>query len=164
KANLAFFPAFPGLAAVVAMLPAVGPAAAAVLVANLAGAGATAAVWWFARLRLGDEVAVRAALLFALFPASVILSMAYPGPVLAAALSLGGLLSGRWWLAGIAGAIATASRPTAAVLVVCATWQAAVAWRRDRDRGAVVAPLLTAAGIASWFAYLWARTGEPLAW
>lgn len=166
KANLAFFPAYPGLAALVAALPGLGPHGAAVLVANLAGAAATAAVWWSTRLRADPAVATRAGVLFALLPASVILSMAYAEGVMiaAAAVCLGGLLSRRWLLAGAAGALATASRPTAAVLVACAAWQALVAWRRDGDRRALLAPLLTATGGVGCSAYLWARTGEPLAW
>lgn len=166
KANLAFFPAYPGAAALVAALPGIGPRGAAVLVANVAGAAATAAVWWFARLRGDDAAAVRAGILFALLPSSVILSMAYAEPVMiaAAATSLGALLAQRWLLAGAAGAVATASRPTAAVLVVCAAWQALVAWRRDGDGRALLAPLLTAAGAAGYLAYLWGRTGQPLAW
>jgi len=47
--------------------------------------------------------------------------------------------------------------------VSCA-WSAGIAVRRDRNFGALVAPLLAPLGFVTYMAYLWRHTGELTAW
>src|SRR5262249_8844149 len=74
------------------------------------------------------------------------------------------LLDRRWVLAGLAGAVATATRPNGiAVLIACAV-VAVVAILRRRDWRALFAPLLAVCGVGGFFTYLWLRTGDLDAW
>jgi len=84
--------------------------------------------------------------------------------IVAAAACLLFLLDRRWTLAGLAGFVATATRPNGiAVLLACAV-VAAVAIHRRREWRALLAPLLAACGVGSFFVYLWVRTGHLGAW
>ena len=157
QSTLAFFPLYP---LVVRLLG--GSLAAAVLVSWTAGAGACLAVRAVAARVIGERAAGRVAVAFAFFPGAFILSMAYAEAlaILLAAVSLYGLLSRRWLLAGAAAALATATRPNALPLVACCL----VAAGLSRDRRAWRAAALAPAGVATFFLYLWVHTGSPLAW
>ena len=74
------------------------------------------------------------------------------------------LLRQRWILAGLLGALATASRPNAVVLVACCAWAAAVAVRRQRAWAALASPLMAPLGFAGFMLYLRARTGRWDTW
>jgi hypothetical protein len=137
----------------------VGGAIAAVLVQRLAES------WW------GESAGRRAVLLFCLFPGSVVFSMVYAEGIMLplAAGCLLALQRRRWLGAGILAALATASEPEAAVLVlVCAV----SAGRELRRRGwsdpvarrALVAPIIAPIGFVAVIGYLWARTGTPAAY
>src|SRR5205814_4008461 len=108
----------------------------------------------------------RAALLFTFLPGAFIFSYAYAeGLMLCLALvCLAALDRGRWVRAGIAGALATATRPNAVVLVACAAWAAGMAIRTRRDWRSLIAVVLTPVGILSFVAYLSAHTGDANAW
>lgn len=83
------------------------------------------------------------------------------------ALAIGCLLllaDERWLLAGIAGGLATAARPTAAGVIAACGIAAVIAARRDRDVRPLVAPVLAASGIGGYFAFLWHHTGDTFAW
>jgi hypothetical protein len=84
--------------------------------------------------------------------------------ILLSAVCLLALLRKNWWVAGLAAGVATGVHPDAVVLVACCLWAAGVAIWRDRDGWAVVAPVLSVAGIVAYFSYLWARTGDVLRW
>ena len=132
----------------------------------IGGAAATVLVWHLAARLVGRGKANRAAALFVFFPGAFVLSMAYAETlmIVAAAACLLFLLDRRWTLAGLAGAVATATRPNGiAVLIACAV-VAAVAIHRRREWGALRAPLLAACGAGSFFTYLWIRTGHLNAW
>jgi Gpi18-like mannosyltransferase len=156
---LGFFPLFPvamwvlmhglGSSAVLAgtLISGVGGLVATVLVQRLATG------WW------GEQGGRRATLIFCLFPGSVVFSMAYSEGLLIplAAGCILALQNRRWVLAGVLAGIATATAATAAPLIlVCA-----IAARRERK--ALIAPLLSLAGIAAFALYLWQWTGTPFA-
>ena len=130
------------------------------------GAVASVAVWMLAVDVLGDERASRAVLLFVFFPAAFVLSMVYAeGMLLVGGAGCLLLLGRRQWLgAGIAGAVATASRPNGVVVVVCCAWASIVAIRERREWRSLVAPAVAPLGAVGFFAYLWARTGNSTAW
>jgi hypothetical protein len=136
----------------------VGGLVATVLVERLA------AGWW------GRDAGRRAAILFCLFPGSVVFSMVYAEGILIP-LAAGCILAlerRRWLLAGILAGLATASEPEALVLVLVCGVSAGLELRRRgwHDRGArrsLLAPLLSLSGIAAVGAFLWSWTGTPFA-
>jgi hypothetical protein len=137
----------------------VGGLVATVLVQVLAGG------WW------GEAAGRRAALLFCLFPGSVVFSMVYAEGLMIplAAGCILALQRRRWLLAGVLAAVATATEPEAAVLVLVCAVSAGLelrrrGWRDRRGRRALVAPLLSPLGLVGVLAFLWAWTGNPLAY
>jgi Dolichyl-phosphate-mannose-protein mannosyltransferase len=164
--DVAFFPAFPALIRGFASVTGLSTLHAATLVSFVLGAAATVLVWQLAARLVGRDKANRATALFVFFPGAFVLSMAYAETlmIVAAAACLLLLLDRRWTWAGMAGAVATATRPNGiAVLVACAV-VAAVAIARRREWPALAAPLLAACGLGSFFTYLWLRTGHINAW
>ena len=164
--DVAFFPGFPALIRGVSSVTGLSTLHAAIAVSFVLGAAATVLVWQLAARLVGRDKANRAAALFVFFPGAFVLSMAYAETlmIVAAAACLFFLLDRRWTLAGLAGAVATATRPNGiAVLIACAV-VAFVAVLRRREWAAVHAPLLAACGVGSFFTYLWIRTGHLNAW
>jgi len=164
--NIAFFPLFPALIRGVSRTTGLSPLRSGLLVATVAGLVATLLIWLLTVRLVDRPTADRAAALFCFFPGSFVATMVYAEPVmLALALwCILALLSRRWLIAGLAAALATASRPNAVALVPCCLWAAAAAIRERREWRAMVAPLLAPLGMVGFFAFLWARTGEPAAW
>lgn len=139
---------------------------AALLLSAVTGLGAVWAVGLLARRLAGDRAASRAALLFAVFPGTFAFSFPYSEGIVitCVAFGLAALLDRRWWLAGLLGAVATASSPVAMAFVVSCAWSAGMAVRRDRNFGALVAPFLAPLGFVTYMVYLWRHTGELMAW
>jgi hypothetical protein len=172
--RVAFFPGYPAAIRAVARVTGLSYEVSALVVA--AGCGLVAAVllWVVARRLAGADTADRATALFCFFPGSYILSLAYAeGLMLVLAITcLLALMSRRWLLAGVAAALATATRPNAVVLIVCCAWEAGRHLRRRPELGAppkwhwrpVLAPLLAPLGVLAYFAFLWNRTGEAGVW
>src|SRR5262245_7708170 len=164
--DVAFFPTFPALIRGTASVTRLSTLHAAIIVSFLLGAAATVLVWQLAARLVGRDKANRATALFVFFPGAFVLSMAYAETlmIVAAAACLLLLLDRRWTWAGVAGAVATATRPNGiAVLIACAV-VAGVAIARRREWPALIAPLLAACGVGSFFTYLWLRTGHITAW
>jgi Dolichyl-phosphate-mannose-protein mannosyltransferase len=113
EARAAFFPLFPWLARAADVVLPGGDTLAALFVNFVLGAISVVLVGLLARKLYSVGVAARAMTLYAIFPGSVILSFAYSEALLivlaAACLLL--LLDERWLLAGLAAALATATRP-----------------------------------------------------
>jgi Mannosyltransferase (PIG-V) len=164
--TIAFFPLFPLLLRALHELTGLSAAVLGLWVSALAGALAVVAVGAVARAVSDDDVARRASVLFALSPGAFVFSLIYnEGFVVAlAALGLWALMTRRWLVAGVAGAVATATSPVGLIFVVVAAWSAARAVVRERDWGALVAPALAPAGFLAWMLYLWAHTGTLRAW
>ncbi len=120
--------------------------------------------WW------GEAAGRRAALLYCVFPGSVVFSMVYSEGLLLplAAGCLLALEQRRWIIAGLCAGFATATEPDSVVLiVVCAVaallelrrqgWSVRRAWR------AFLAPLLSLTGVGAFAIFLWRWTGHPTA-
>lgn len=163
---IAFFPLYPLLIRGLSALTGLHQLASAVALAAVFGTAAALALWVLVARVADGETADRAVVLFAFFPGSFVLSLAYAEGLMLTLSSacLLALLARRWLAAGLAAALATASRPNAVVLVACCAWAAVAAYRRDRDLRALAAPALAPLGLLGFFAYLWAHTGEPAAW
>jgi hypothetical protein len=175
KSTLGFFPLYPIL--MIALKPLTfGSAATAGLIISTIG-GLIAAIlmqelatqWW-------DEAAGRrAAVLFCLFPGSVVFTMVYTEGILIP-LAMGSLLAlhhRRWLLAGVLGGFATAANVTALPLILGGGVLALLTIRRSTKEGRplldrqtlkpLVAPILTGVGIAAFAIFLWRHTGSPTA-
>ncbi|MDQ6839134.1 MAG: hypothetical protein M3137_12595 [Actinomycetota bacterium] len=159
-----FFPGFPlavrGVHAVTG-LDLVGSGIATSIVFEV---GAVVAVSALAHQILDRRSAERGVVLFALFPGAYVFTETYSEPlfVLAAALCLLALHR-RWWVAaGVAAAVAGATRPTGVILGVCGALIAYREIRLRRDWSSLLAPLLSPLGLVAFLAFLWARTGSPL--
>lgn len=164
--GVAFFPLFPLLARAVSSATGLSLIASGVLVSTLLGAVATVLVWRLTLEITDRATANRVSALFCFFPGAFVFSMAYAEPL----MLVGGigcllaLLRRRWVIAGLLAAIATASRPNAAVVVLVCAWAAGAAIIRNREWRAVWAPALAPLGALSFFGYLWVRTGDATAW
>ncbi len=169
--SFAFFPGFPLAVRWVAALPGVSFQAAGVAVSVLCGIALAYAVDRFAADALGADVAgrVRAVLMVATLPLSVVLVMPYTEAMFCALAvwSLVCVARDQWLAAGVLAAAAGLVRPTAAAVVLAVWVGAALAWRRGRVEGvraiaaAVVAPL----GVLGYLVYVAASTtGDISAW
>jgi len=118
-ARPAFFPLYPALVWLVGLLTR-SELAAGVLVAVACSVLALVLVHRLAALELGERYARPAVLVVALFPTSLFLTAVY-SESLFLALTLGAFLAARreaWWLAGLLGALAAATRSVGVALVV----------------------------------------------
>jgi hypothetical protein len=166
EARAAFFPLYPLVVKVADRILPGGDVAASLFVNLVLGALAVLLVGIIARRLYGDVVAGRSMMLMALFPGSFVLSFSYSEPLMLVlvALALLFLLDERWLLAGIASALATAARPNAIAIVASCLVAAWIAWRKNRDWRAWLAPLLAPVGFVVFQLYLWAHTGELKVW
>ena len=143
---------------------------AGVVISMIGGAITTYLVYRLATEWWDRKTGFRAAVLFAVFPGSVVFSMVYSEGLLLP-LAAGCLLAlghRRWLVAGILAGFATAVQPVAIVLVAACAVAAFIEWRRSGWqrpvlRRVIVAPLLSLTGICAFGAFLWAWTGTPLA-
>ncbi len=166
SSTLAFFPTFPVLIRAVHLVVPVSWAHAGDGAALLSEVTMAVAFWVLTRDIWDGEVADRATLLLCLFPGAFIFALIYAEPLLItlAAICIYALRKGHWEIAGLAAALATATRPNGVALVACCAWEAYRAIRARREWRSLIAPVLAPAGIVAWFAYLWATTGSAFAW
>jgi hypothetical protein len=132
----------------------------------LTGLLAVVAVGRLTREFSDQASAERAALLFALAPGSFVFNLIYnEGLVIAlCALGLVALLQRRWVLAGLIGAVATATSPVGLVFAASCAVSALVAIRTKREWRSLAAPMLAPIGFIAWMGYLWVHTGNLRAW
>jgi hypothetical protein len=135
------------------VISAIGGLVATLLVQELATG------WW------GESAGRRAAVLFCLFPGSVVFSMTYSEGLLLplAAGTILALERRRWVLAGALAALATTTEPDALAIIPLCLVAAGLAIHRRRQWRALAAPALSLTGVGAFAAYLWAHTGTPLA-
>lgn len=173
--RIAFFPLYPLLAqgvAWVASLGAMGKASIAFglwLVAAVASLAATIGVHRVAEHGFGSDTARRATALFVLCPYAVFLVASY-----SEALYLAGAVwawhccqRGRYWLAGALGIVATATRASGMFLVLALLVLYLVERRMRGERIRVVDVIAigtSGLGILAYWVWLWASTGDLLAW
>jgi hypothetical protein len=166
EARAAFFPIYPWSVRVLdAVLPA-GDVVAALLLNFILGACSVVLVGVLARRLWSVSVAARAMTLYAVFPGSFVLSFAYSEAALIvlAAACLWLLLDERWLLAGLAAALATATRPNGVALIAACAVAAGLAIKRSRDWMSLIAVLLAPIGFLGFQWYIDDVTGERGAW
>jgi hypothetical protein len=161
----AYMPAFPELVRAGAWI--VGPELVAGVV--LAFAAAIAGVAYATRIArdlLGDAVAYDTAILLALYPVALVFTAPYSEGLFlfASAGSLYYATRGRYWAAGLLGALAVATRVTGLAVIPALLL---LAWPSVRRRGVLaLAPLLALplASLVAVSAYYHAHVGDSLAW
>jgi hypothetical protein len=172
--NIAFLPLYPLLVRGLSILAGTTITAAGLTVTAVGGLAAAAGLDRLGRrVGGGQQAALVLVVLWATWPHSIVLSMAYSEAlfVALAAWSLVALLARRWLTAGVLCLLAGATRPfggALAVAVALAAVTAIVRALRERRRRDVVRPVLAAvlapAGLLGYWGWLWWRTGRPDAW
>ena len=171
QSSIAFFPLFPMLMRAVAWL--FGGTDRAVWVAGIVVSCSAFALGLLAVHRLtqqlfGDrEVARRAVLYLALFPFSLFFTRVYAESVflLTSVLAVSRAYDGRWWRAGISGALATIARPNGILIGLPLALLALGGRPAAGVLAGRVAPLLLIPGaLAGYCAYVYALSGDPLGW
>jgi hypothetical protein len=159
--NTNFFPLYPLLIRALQPLTLGSPWIAAWLIANLAFGVAIVLVWRWSADRRNERIALRAILLMSVFPFSFFFAAPY-AESLFVATAAGAFLAAdrrRWvWAAALAG-LAGITRPVGLAVVAGLIVFAFV--RADRSRAALCA--LSILPFLAFVAYLWALTGNPLA-
>jgi hypothetical protein len=166
NARAAFFPLFPALIRLASYLTGGNYPVAGLIAQIAAGAASTLGVWAVASRLRGHRVADRAVVLYCLFPGAMTFALLYSEPLAVAisAAAILAMLNRRWLLAGIAGAAATAERPTLIILVVVFGVAAIQALWTRREWAALLAPTLTPLGVLAFFAYLGHRYHDYKFW
>jgi hypothetical protein len=162
----AFFPGYPVLLRGAHLLLPIRYGLLAVGVSAVLGLTAVRSVYHLGQTVSGAETARWSAALFAAWPGSAVLSMAYSEGlfITAAAVALAALVRRTWWLAGLAGLVAAVARPAGVAILAAAIVAAATDLRRTRSPRALLAPALTVAGPLAFALYGRARTGDILVW
>lgn len=172
---VAFFPGLPIAGRAVAELFTAGHASTTAIVAGLtvvsavASAVAAMLLWRIVEARSGRRVALAATALLVAGPYSFVLLAPY-SEALFLACALGAwwaASSRRWVLAGLCLAAASATRINGVFLIPAVAVLFVLACRSEarpcfaRTLGLVV---IGTTGVASYFTWLWLRTGNPFAW
>lgn len=166
EARAAFFPMYPGAVRVVDSVLPGGDTLAALFLNFVLGAVAVVLVGLLARRVFSAPVAARAMVLFAVFPGSFVLSFAYSEAlfIVFAASCLLLLHDERWVLAGLAAALATATRPNGVAIVFACLVASAIAIRTSRQWSSLLAVLLAPLGFVGFQLYVDDVAGERGAW
>ena len=171
QSSIAFFPLYPMLMRAVAW-PFGGTDkaiwVAGIVVSSAAFALALLAVHRFTQQMFGDrEVARRAVLYLALFPFSLFFTRVYAESVflLTSVLAVSRAYDGRWWRAGVWGALATLARPNGILIGL----PLALLALGGRPAARVLASRFTALllipiALAGYCAYVYTLSGDPLGW
>ncbi|MGZ4709864.1 MAG: hypothetical protein ACXWBN_14095 [Acidimicrobiales bacterium] len=168
QSNVAYFPGYP-LAMWLVTQVVRNAALAGVLVTVASGFGAVVLFGRWARVRLDDRTTRLAVLLLVLYPFAWYLFGAVYADALFLVAAIGAFVlleGGHPVLAGLLGAVATASRPIGPALVlglVLVVIERRGGFRHLRAlRPADAGVLLSAVGMAAWSAYQGIRWGDPL--
>jgi mannosyltransferase PIG-V len=166
--SAAFFPLYPLLVRAAAFALGGRPLAAGLLVSNAAFAASLCVLYLLSAEERSVDTARTTVLLTAVFPSAIFLYAPYSEAVflLLAIVCVRAARRRRWWLAGVAGALAALTRSVGIALAPALAVEAFLQWR-EGHRGSLVRGLLAAAGpgvgAASYLGYWYARVGDPLA-
>jgi Gpi18-like mannosyltransferase len=157
-------PLFPGLMRLLAPVLSGDTLLAGILISNAAYLLGLIAFYHYVYHETKDEQISRRSLIYlSLFPAAFFFLAAYTESLflLTAALALLMTLKKRWWLAGLAGGLAAATRLTGPVLLIPLAYAALAQWLDTRKPLPWLAPIGTALGAAVLPLYTWLVLGEP---
>lgn len=165
QSDYAFFPLYPALIRLVGNVLPGGLVPAGILVAWVAAAVAAVGVYRVGERVIGPRAGLLLVGLWAALPHSVVLSLAYTEPLLAAfaAWALYALMRRRWlWAAGLA-VLAGLTRPTGLAVAAAVSVVAlhAILVRKSRAPEVWVAGLVAPAGWAAYVLVVGVRTRDP---
>jgi hypothetical protein len=171
QSSIAFFPLYPMMMRGVAW-PFGGTDkaiwAAGIVVSCVAFALALIAVHRLTQQVFDDREAARRAVLYlALFPFSLFLTRVYADSVflLTSVLAVSRAYDGRWWRAGMWGALATIARPNGILVGLPLALLALGGRPAARELASrFTALLLVPVALAGYCAYVYGLSGDPLAW
>lgn len=166
QARVAFFPAYPYSVRFLDHLLPGGDTFAALVTNFVLGGIFIVLVGLLARAWFGDGAMGRAMMVVALFPGSLVLSLAYSEALLLT-LAAGCLLllqRERWFLAGVLAALGTATRPNGVALVAACAVAALIAARQRKSWTPLIAPLLAPSGFVAFQIWIDRHTGEDRVW
>jgi hypothetical protein len=165
--SAAFFPLYPLLIRIISPLVGGHPLAAALLISHAAFLGALVVFYLLTESEYDEATARRAVLYLALFPSAFFFLAPYSESLflLIAVSSLAAARRGRWALAGVAGALASATRSVGVLLPLPLAVEAIQRWRERRENP--IGPLLWSAvavlGTALYLLFWWRKSGDWLA-
>jgi hypothetical protein len=165
--SAAFFPLYPLLIRILSPLLGGHPLAAALLISHAAFLGALVVFYLLTESEYDEATARRAVLYLAVFPTVFFFLAPYSESLflLLAVSSLAAARRGRWALAGIAGALASATRSVGILLPLPLGVEAIQRWRERRE--GLIGPLLWSAvailGTALYLVFWWRKSGDWLA-
>jgi hypothetical protein len=165
--SAAFFPLYPLAIRIVAPLLGGHPLAAALLISHAAFFGALVVFYLLTEWDFDEATARRAVLYLAVFPTAFFFFAPYSESLflLLAVSSLAAARRARWAVAGLAGALASATRSVGVLLPLPLAVEAIQRWRERRE--SPVGPLLWSAvavlGTALYLFYWWRTSGDWLA-
>ncbi|MHB8189682.1 MAG: hypothetical protein ACYDHP_04530 [Ferrimicrobium sp.] len=165
-ASGAFEPVFPALI-YGAMSIGLSPVMATWTVSFLAGALTALVVWRLGTALVGEPAGLNAVVLFAVFPGMSVSWGLFYAECVGLGLVAGSLLlmlRKRWVLAGVLGALATATSPLALPLVAGPIVVIVQAIRRRQVSGALWSLLLVPLGFVGYAAWLGVHYHDPLFW
>lgn len=164
--TISFFPAFPLAIRYFAAVTFLPLSVSGLLLSAVSGLTATLAVGMLVRVYRSQDDALRAAVLFCVFPGTFVFNLIYAEGMIITFCALGliALLRRRWLMAGLLGALATFTSPIALAFVVACAWAALTDLRQHRQVQALLAPLLAPLGFAFYMVWLWRHTGVLNAW
>lgn len=173
--SAAFFPGYPLLTRAVSATIGGHPLAAGLLVSNLAFLGALIALYFLTASEWSERIARRSVLYLAIFPTAFFFLAPYSEApfLLFALLAVWGARRRLWWVAGLAGAAASATRNVGVLLALPLAVEGVHQWREARAEGrspgrwALAPPLAAAAatltGIGLYLLFWKLKAGDWLA-
>lgn len=167
QSDFAFFPLYPTLIRLVGSVLPGGLVPAGILIAWVSAAVAAVGVYKVGERVIGPRAGLLLVGLWAALPHSVVLSLAYTEPVLAAlaAWALYALLRGRWMWAASLAVLAGLTRPTGLAVAAAVSVMAlhAIVVRKSRAPEVWAAGLLAPAGWAAYVLAVGVHMGNPSA-
>ena len=165
--SAAFFPLYPIAIRAVSFALGGAPFAAATIVSNAAFLGALVMTYLLTTDELSERTARTTVLLLCAFPTSHFFLMPYSESLflLLAVTAFWGARRGRWWVAGVAGALAALTRSVGIVLAPALLIEALHQRAEGRGRAlpGIAAAAATGLGLVVYLGYWGVRSGEWLA-
>ncbi|MBI4477749.1 MAG: hypothetical protein HY654_11280, partial [Acidobacteria bacterium] len=169
--DYAFFPVYPALTGYLGFVLGGGIFnyfLAGIIVSWGAFIGAMVVLYRLARLDLAEDEAARAVIYTAVFPFAFFFGVIYAESVflLFTLLTFYGFRTRKWALAGMAGAVMTATRPNGIYALPAVAWIAFSHARADTRQAfkAAVAVMAFTLGIVLYSVFVYVETGSPLEW
>jgi hypothetical protein len=170
--SAAFFPLYPVLIRIVSPILGGHPFAASLVISNACFAGSLVVLYFLTASELSEGAARKAVLYLALFPTAFFFLAPYSeSPFLLATLaSFWGARRGKWWMAGVCGALASATRNLGVLMVPSLAIEALHQWSRPEpgEKRSPLWPKLTWSAVAglgtlAYLLYWKVRNGDLLA-